>query len=407
MCARSHLQPTVLCVHSRLWHAPSQAEFGFPFWSSDEREIRAWRLSREHAQMRRLSEAQRKGGAADGKRQIKTSLCERTEAEVVAQQLARAEGHEAQQCMERSAASTRTLEAPFATSPAVDALAAAADAVNSTDTEAVILTDTFQQLQPLAHAQPRPSKKWSSNLRSSWMAAPEVSVASTAAAPAPAAERTAPAVPASPSKRKAAAVLSQAGGGRKVPPQAKRQAHALPPGWRCEPRQAPGGQKYNVYHGPPGGRQRAQSVAQAWACYRAVVSAQEETDAANEPSAVRELDEERSSEVGGGAVESEDQDDEDEDQPVEACIPEGYEACPWAPGQAVHWFMLWQPPAVRGDSQWSFGQVKKALPRNKDYTHDAWLQGMPRGQKRGPLGVNLSQRHHDDDLSWVLLRKKT
>ena len=185
MCARSHLQPTVLCVHSRLWHAPSQAEFGFPFWSSDEREIRAWRLSREHAQMRRLSEAQRKGGAADGKRQIKTSLCERTEAEVVAQQLARAEGHEAQQCMERSAASTRTLEAPFATSPAVDALAAAADAVNSTDTEAVILTDTFQQLQPLAHAQPRPSKKWSSNLRSSWMAAPEVSVASTAAAPAP------------------------------------------------------------------------------------------------------------------------------------------------------------------------------------------------------------------------------
>jgi hypothetical protein len=350
--------------------------------------------------MRRLSEAQRKGAprAADGKRQIKTSLCDRTEAEAVAQQLARDEGNEAQQCMERSAPSVRTREAPFATSPAVDGHASVADAVTSTDTDVVGLTDTLQQLRPLAHTQPRSSSsKWSSKLRSSWMAAPAVSVASTAA---PTAER--------PSKRKAAAVLAQAGGGRKVPPQAKRQAHALPPGWLCEPRRAPRGQKYNVYHGPPGSRQRAQSIPQAWACYRAAVSAQEETSAANETSGVRELDKERSSEVEGGVGESEDQDEEEEgegeeEQPVEACIPEGYEACPWVPGQPVHWFMLWQPPAVRGDSQWSFGLVKKALPWRKDYTHDAWLQGMPKGHNRG---VDLSQRHHDDDHSWVLLRKK-
>ena len=174
------------CLRTQLtWHAPSQAEFGFPFWSSDEREIRAWCLSREHAQMRRLSEEQRKGtpGAADGKRKVKTSLCDRAEAEATAQQLARDEGHGAQQCLERSAAAARALEASFATRLVVDgrpSLATAVDAVESTD------TDTSQQSRGLTQtglspsAAPPSTHIWSSRFRKSWNTAPAVASAPVA-----------------------------------------------------------------------------------------------------------------------------------------------------------------------------------------------------------------------------------
>ena len=350
------------CLRTQLtWHAPSQAEFGFPFWSSDEREIRAWCLSREHAQMRRLSEEQRKGtpGAADGKRKVKTSLCDRAEAEATAQQLARDEGHGAQQCLERSAAAARALEASFATRLVVDgrpSLATAVDAVESTD------TDTSQQSRGLTQtglspsAAPPSTHIWSSRFRKSWNTAPAV-------ASAPVAKPTL-------AKRK--------------PPVAKEPAatadvdrHSrLPDGWVCRvhEKSAENIAQYKRYKGPHG--ERAQSIKQAWLLHAA---GQNEAEAEEE---------------GGG--------EEVDDQPVEACIPEGYERMPWVPGQPVRWFMLWQPASVQSDVQWRFGEVVKALPWNKRYTHDAWLQGMPRQQK---LGVDLSRCHHDVG-SLVMLRKK-
>ena len=107
---------------------------------------------------------------------------------------------------------------------------------------------------------------------------------------------------------------------------------------------------------------------------------------------------------GGTAAEEADEEDgeEVEDQPVEDYIPEGYERSPWEPGQTVRWFMLWQPAVTPSDVQWRFGEALRPTPWNKRFTHDAWLEGMPSGQR---LGVDLAWRHHDVG-SWVMLRKK-
>ena len=150
----------------------------------------------------------------------------------------------------------------------------------------------------------------------------------------------------------------------------------LPDGWVCRvhEKSAENIAQYKRYKGPHG--ERAQSIKQAWLLHAA---GQNEAEAEEE---------------GGG--------EEVDDQPVEACIPEGYERMPWVPGQPVRWFMLWQSASVQSDVQWRFGEVVKALPWNKRYTHDAWLQGMPRQQK---LGVDLSRCHHDVG-SLVMLRKK-
>ena len=363
-CLRTQLTWHAACLRTQLtWHAPSQAEFGFPFWSSDEREIRAWRLSREHAQMRRLSEEQRKKGApgaADGKRKVKTSLCDRAEAETTAQQLARDEDHGAQQCLERSAAAARALEASFATRLVVDgrpSLATAVDAaVKSTDADASRQSCGLTQTGLNPSAAPPSTHIWSSRFRKSWNPAPTV-------ASAPVAKPT-------PAKRKPPVATEPAA-------TADVDKHSgLPDGWVCRvhEKSAENIVQYKRYKGPNG--ERAQSMKQAWALHAA---GQNEAEAEGE---------------GGG--------EEVDDQLVEACIPEGYERLPWVPGQPVRWFMLWQPASVHSDVQWHFGEVVKALPRNQSYTHDAWLQGMLRQQK---LGVDLSQCHHDVG-SWVLLRKK-
>lgn len=196
-----------------------QAEFGFPFWSSDEREIRAWRLSREHAQIRRMSEEQRKGArcATDGKRKNKTSLDE---------------GHVVQQCLERSAASVCTPGASRAKNPEMDGPVLGAAAVD-TDTQSRPRTQTG----PNPSAAPPPSHNWSSRFRSSW-SAPAVALAS-----APTAELTS-------AKRKATADVDRLD-----------QHSGLPGGWVCRIHAAPSGQ-YKRYEGPNG--ERAQSNKQVW-----------------------------------------------------------------------------------------------------------------------------------------------
>jgi len=368
-----------------------KAEFGFPFWSSDEREIRAWRLSREHAQMRRVSEEQRKGapGPANGKRKVKTSLCDRVEAEAIAQQLAHDEGHGAQQC------SARALEASFATSPAV---AAAVDTVESTDTDATRQSYGLTQTRLNQSAAPPSTHIQSSSLRSSWITAP--AVASTPAAEPTPAKRKAKAAPSRAGRQQvplqsiAPAVCTKPASGAagepttavltaKVEPVATALAatavdrhSGLPDGWVCRIHVAPSA-KYKRYEGPNG--EWAQSLKQAWLLHAA---GQDEAECGEQE--------------GCG--------EEGEDQLVEACIPEGYERLPWLPGQPVCWFMLWQSPAVHSDVQWRFGEVVQALPRHKRFTHDAWLQGMPR-RYASRIGVDLSMRHHDVG-SWVMLRKK-
>ena len=203
-----------------------QAEFGFPFWSSDEREIRAWRLSREHAQMRRMSEEQRKGtpGATDGKRKNKTSLDE---------------GHVVQQCLERSAASACIPGASRAKSPAMDGPALAVAAVD-TDTQSRPRTQTG----PNPSAASPPSHIWTSRFRSSWtrpVAAP---------ASAPTAEPTS-------AKRKATVTVPAA----TADVDRLDQHSGLPDGWVCRIHAAPSGQ-YKRYEGPNG--KRAPSIKQVW-----------------------------------------------------------------------------------------------------------------------------------------------
>ena len=109
--------------------------------------------------------------------------------------------------------------------------------------------------------------------------------------------------------------------------------------------------------------------------------------------------------MGGGEGKEEGEEEEGEEvehQPVDNHIPEGYERSPWKPGQPVRWFMLWQRPGTHSDVQWRFGKAIRELPWNKRFTHDAWLQGMPSGQR---VGVDLASCHHDVG-SWVMLRKK-
>lgn len=393
------------------WHAPSQAEFGFPFWSSNEREIRAWRLSREHAQLRRLSEEQRKG-AAGGKRKVK--------------QLVRDEGAaalEAPLCpesLEDSVVPARALEASFATCPSVDGreLTAAAGAVDPTDPDASGLSSGPSQTGLNPPAAPPSLHNRSLSLRSSWITAPAVASAQAQAphdAPHDApAKRKAVATPSRASRQRgparsiapavgtesasdAAAEPTAAALTAEVEPVSTQPADVvrpseLPDGWLCtvHQRSATNRAQYKRYEGPNG--ERAQSLKQAWAMHEqaasSAVAAVAKSDGPEEPDALAELVEEDGEEV--------------EDQPVEDCIPEGYERSKWEPGHPVRWFMLWQPAVTPSDVQWRFGEAVRPLPWNKRFTHDAWLQGMASGQI---LGVDLAPCHHAVG-SWVMLRKK-
>ena len=263
-----------------------QAEFGFPFWSSDEREIRAWRLSREHAQMRRMSEEQRKGtpGATDGKRKNKTSLDE---------------GHVVQQCLERSAASAGTLEASRANSPAMDGTTLAARANSPamdgpTLAAAVVDVDTVSrprtQTGPNPSAASPPSHIWSSRFRSSWTAS-AVAPASTPTTELYSAKRkaTAPSrnVPRQAIEAQVPAACTTPTSGATIEPVAAVPAatvpaatadvdrldrhSGLPDGWVCRIHAAPSGQ-YKRYEGPNG--ERAQSIKQVWLLHAAGASSE-------------------------------------------------------------------------------------------------------------------------------------
>jgi len=241
-----------------------QAEFGFPFWSSDEREIRAWRLSREHAQMRRLSEEQRKG-ATNGKRKTK--------------------GHVVQQCLERSAASAGALEAARANSPAMDGPTLAAAVV-----DVATVSRPRTQTGPNPSAASPPSHIWSSRFRSSWTAS-AVAPASTPTADPYSAKRkaTAPSrnVPRQTIEAQVPAACTKPTSGATIDPVAAVPAatvpaaaadvdrldrhSGLPDGWVCRIHVGPSGQ-YKRYEGPNG--ERAQSIKQVWLLHAAGASSE-------------------------------------------------------------------------------------------------------------------------------------
>ena len=426
--AQSRTNPQRACLCAQLpWHAPSQAEFGYPFWSSNEREIRAWHLSREHAQLRRLSEEQRKG-AADGKRKVEPLV--RDEGAAAFEAPLRPEN------LEDSAPPARALEASFATCPSADGreLAAAAVAVTPTDPDASGLSSCLSQTGLNPPAAPPPLHNRSFSLRSSWTTPPaEASAQAQAPHDAPA-KRKAVATPSRASRQRgpprtiapavgtesasdAAAEPTTVALTAKVEPVSTQPADVgrpsglPPPGWRCtvHEKSATNRAQYKRYEGPSG--ERAQSLKQAWAMHAQAASsaaaALAKSDGPEEPDAPAELaeedEEEEEGEEEGEEEEGEEEEGEEvEDQPVEDHIPEGYERSPWKPGQPVRWFMLWQRPVTHSDVQWRFGKAIRELPWNKSFTHDAWLEGMPSGQK---VGVDLASCHHDEG-SWVMLSKK-
>ena len=293
-------------------------------------------------------------------------------------------------------------------------LAAAAGAVNPTDPDACGLSQTG--LNP--PAAPPPLHNRSLSLRSSWTTAPAAASAQAQAPHDAPAKRKAVATPSRASKPRtiapavdtecasdAAAEPIAAALTAKVEPVSTQPAEVIrrsalpdgPPGWLCtvHEKSATNHKEYKRYEGPNG--ERTQSLKQAWAMHAQAASsaaaALAKSDGPEEPDAPAELVEEEGEEGEGEEV---------EDQPVEAHIPEGYERSPWKQGQPVRWFMLWKRPVTHSDVQWYFGEAVKELRRNKRYTHDAWLQGMPSGQV---IGVDLASCHHDVG-SLVMLRKK-
>lgn len=350
-----------------------------------------------------MSEEQRKG-AADGKSKV--------------QQLVRAAALEAPlrpESLEDSVVPARALEASFATCP-LDGreLAAAAGAVNPTDPDASGLSSGLSQTGLNPPAAPPPLHNRSLSLRSSWITAPPVASAQAQDPHDAPAKRKAVATPSRASRQRgpprtiapavgtesasdAAAEPTAAALASEVEPVSTQPADVvrpsgLPDGWLCtvHEKSATNRAQYKRYEGPNG--ERAQSLKQAWVMHEQAASsaaaALARSDGPEEPEALAELVEEDGEEV--------------EDQPVEDYIPKGYERSPWEPGQTVRWFMLWQPAVTPSDVQWRFGEALRPTPWNKRFTHDAWLEGMPSGQR---LGVDLAWRHHDVG-SWVMLRKK-
>ena len=356
-----------------------------------------------------MSAEQRKG-AADGKRKVEPLV--RDEGAAALEAPLRPDS------LEDSAPPARALEASFATCPSADGreLAAAAGAVNPTDPDACGISQTG--LNP--PAAPPPLHSRSLSLRSSWTTPPAEASAQAQAPHDAQAKRKAVATPSRASRQRgpprtiapavstesasnAAAESTAAALTAKVEPASTQPADVVrpsglaPPGWRCtvHEKSATNRKEYKRYEGPNG--ERAQSCTQAWAMHERAASsaaaALAKSDGPEEPDAPAELVEEEGEEEEGEEV---------EDQPVEDHIPEGYERSPWKQGQPVRWFMLWQRPGTHSDVQWRFGKAIRELPWNKRFTHDAWLQGMPSGQR---VGVDLASCHHDVG-SWVMLRKK-
>ena len=109
-------------------------------------------------------------------------------------------------------------------------------------------------------------------------------------------------------------------------------------------------------------------------------------DSSDEEMTVRQVAERERQRRRGEAAEA-DAEAEDDDPPPTA--PAGFELVDWSPGDSVEHFLLYST-VDRQAPQWHVGRVVKALPRSKQYTHDACLDGAPQAR-----GVSLTAMLYD------------
>ena len=108
-------------------------------------------------------------------------------------------------------------------------------------------------------------------------------------------------------------------------------------------------------------------------------------DSSDEEMTVRQVAERERQRRRGEAAEA---DAEAEDDPPPTA-PAGFELVDWSPGDSVEHFLLYST-VDRQAPQWHVGRVVKALPRSKQYTHDACLDGAPQAR-----GVSLTAMLYD------------
>ena len=385
------------------------AEFGFPFWSSDEREVRAWLSSRERAKLRMQSEEQHKG---QGKKLSTSRLCERDAAEESALRLAAEEGHAQQRCFE--ARNEGAASGPAQAAPDAD-VDEPGDASGCADDDDVV--EVPAPAAATARARPDRAEEplgWTQMSGGRW-------IKTNAVAPAPdpvvraKRPRTAPppsSPPTAPSTRTVAASH-----GRATMPWAVEEEDDDDDGVESE-------KDDDEREGEGEGEEEGEEEADKsnWACcdkcskWRRLPAGEEYCAEAlgdgrwfchmnpdGRRNTCRKPEERFGRDEEWNGVVQDDGDEEDEELRIlKQRIPDGFEQVPWQQRASPKYFMLWQGYACKGKKSWTYGEVSASI-RHKRFTHDVWLKGMPPGHFRG---ADLSVENYAQG-TWKMLKKKT